>query len=129
MSSDVVVPILVALFGGSTIAAVVQGVVSHRKGVRDADVAKDQTAIAGFRDLAEELRREIDRLKAARKEDSERIDRIEQQIKVERDTKWIAVQHIRSLYAWITQHIPGVDPPAVPEELAPHVIIPSRKDT
>lgn len=127
MSSEAIVTALVALFGGGTIAAVVQGFVSHKKGIRDADVAKDQTAIAGFRDLAEELRREIDRLKAARKEDSERIDRIERQIKVERDMKWVAVQHIRALYAWITQHIPGVEPPAVPDDLAPYVIIP-RKD-
>ena len=66
-------------------------------------------------------------LKAARKEDSERIDRIERQIKVERDMKWVAVQHIRALYAWITQHIPGVEPPAAPDDLAPYVIIP-RKD-
>lgn len=63
MSSEAIVTALVALFGGGTIAAVVQGFVSHKKGIRDADVAKDQTAIAGFRDLAEELRREIVRLK------------------------------------------------------------------
>ena len=53
MSSEAIVTALVALFGGGTIAAVVQGFVSHKKGIRDADVAKDQTAIAGFRDLAE----------------------------------------------------------------------------
>lgn len=127
MSSEAIVTLLVAVFGGGTAAAVIQGIVSHRKGVRDADVAKDQNAIQGFRELTESLRGEVQRLRADREEDRSRIDRIEQQIKVERDTKWIAIQHIRSLYAWITQHIAGIDPPSVPDELAPHVIIP-RKD-
>lgn len=127
MTSDAIVTLLVAVFGGGTVAAVVQGIVSHRKGVRDADVARDQTAIAGFRDLAEELRKEVDRLKAARAEDSARIDRIEQQIAVERDLKWSAIQYIRALHAWITHHLPGTELPPVPEDLAPHIHIP-RKD-
>ncbi|MGP5098409.1 hypothetical protein ACTXJ1_10355 [Brachybacterium alimentarium] len=127
MSTEAVVAVIGVLFGGGTIAAVVQGIVSHKKGVRDADVAKDQTAIQGFKDLAESLRTEVDRLKAAREADSARIDRIEVQIAVERDLKWTAIQHIRSLYSWITQNITGVDPPAVPDELAPHIIVP-RKD-
>lgn len=127
MSAEAVVAVIGVLFGGGTIAAVVQGIVSHKKGVRDADVAKDQTAIQGFKDLAESLRTEVDRLKAAREADSARIDRIEVQIAVERDLKWTAIQHIRSLYSWITQNITGVDPPAVPDELAPHIIVP-RKD-
>ena len=42
--SDAVVTLLVAVFGGGTVAAIVQGIVSHRKGVRDADVERDQTA-------------------------------------------------------------------------------------
>lgn len=128
MSPELIVTALVALFGAGTLGAIAQAIASHKKGVRDADVAKDQTAIAGFRDLAEELRREIDRLKSARKEDSERIDRIEEQIKVERDIKWVAITYIRHLHVWIAQHIPGVDPPAVPDELSPHVHIP-RKDS
>lgn len=127
MSTEAVVAVIGVLFGGGTIAAIVQGIVSHKKGVRDADVAKDQTAIQGFKDLAESLRTEVDRLKAAREADSARIDRIEVQIAVERDLKWTAIQHIRSLYSWITQNITGVDPPAVPDELAPHIIVP-RKD-
>lgn len=128
-TATLIAALITALFGGGGIAAVINSLASRKKGVTDAAVAKDQTAIAGFRDLAEDLRKEIDRLKTARAEDRERLDRIERQIAVERDLKWTAIQHIRSLYAWITHHIPGVDPPAVPEELAPHVIIPSGKDT
>lgn len=127
MTSEAIVAALVALFGGGTIAAVVQGVVSHKKGVRDADVARDQTAIQGFKDLAESLRTEVDRLKEARESDSARIDRIEQQIAVERDMKWLGIQHIRALYAWIAQHMPGSTPPPPPEGLADHITIP-RKD-
>lgn len=128
MTPEAIVTGLGVLFGGGTIAAIVQAVVSHKKGVRDADVARDQTAIAGFKDLAEELRKEVDRLKQAREEDRARLDRIEEQIKTERNTKWAAIQHIRNLYAWIAQHIRDVDPPPVPHDLAAHVIIPSRKD-
>lgn len=126
MTSDAIVTLLVAVFGGGTVAAIVQGIVSHRKGVRDADVARDQTAIAGFRDLAEELRKEVDRLKAARAEDSARIDRIEAQITVERDLKWSAITYIRHLHVWITQHIAGVEPPPVPDDLAQHIHIPRK---
>lgn len=128
MTPEAIVAGLGVLFGGGTIAAIVQAIVSHKKGIRDADVARDQTAIAGFKDLAEELRKEVDRLKAAREEDRARLDRIEEQIKTERNTKWQAIQHIRNLYAWITQHIRDVDPPPVPDDLAPHIIIPPRKD-
>ena len=129
MTSDAIVTLLVAVFGGGTVAAIVQGIVSHRKGVRDADVARDQTAIAGFRDLAEELRKEVDRLKAARAEDSERIDRIERQIAVERDAKWSAIQYIRQLHSWIVAHIPSTAGPVppVPDDLTQHIHIP-RKD-
>lgn len=127
MTPEAIVAGLGVLFGGGTIAAIVQAVVSHKKGIRDADVARDQTAIAGFKDLAESLRTEVDRLKEARESDSARIDRIEQQIAVERDMKWLGIQHIRALYAWITQHMPGSTPPPPPEGLADHITIP-RKD-
>lgn len=128
MSSEAILTLLVAVFGGGTAAAIIQGIVSHRRGVRDADVARDQNAIQGFRELTESLRGEVERLRADREEDRARIDRIEAQISVERDLKWSAIQHIRALYSWITHHITGVDPPEVPQDLAPHVVIPSRKD-
>lgn len=127
MSPEAIVAGLGMLFGGGTIAAIVQAVVSHKKGIRDADVASDQIAIAGFKDLAEELRKEVDRLKQAREEDAERIDRIEEQIEVERDAKWAAVVYIRRLHDWIAQHMPGSTPPPPPEGLADHITIP-RKD-
>ena len=125
MSPEAIVAGLGVLFGGGTIAAIVQAVVSHKKGVRDADVARDQIAIAGFKDLAEELRKEVDRLKAAREEDRGRLDRIEDQIKVERDVRWAAVIYIRRLHDWIAKHMHEAgDMPPVPDSIAEHVYPP-----
>ncbi|UEJ84024.1 hypothetical protein Bra3105_06845 [Brachybacterium halotolerans subsp. kimchii] len=120
--------LIVALFSGGGVAAIITAITSWRKGVREVDVNKEQNALAGFQALAESLRAEIERLKAGRAEDQERMDRIEKEIDRERDLRWVAVQHIRALYAWITQHMPGADPPAVPDALAPHIIITTKKD-
>ena len=70
--------------------------------------------------LVHRLEKRIERL-------DKRVEKVEAEVKVERDLRWLAIQHIRALYAWITQHIPGVDPPAVPDDLAPYIIVP-RKD-
>ena len=42
--SDAIVAALGALFGGGALVGIVQGWVSHKKGIRDADVERDQTA-------------------------------------------------------------------------------------
>lgn len=120
--------IIIALTSGGGVTAVVTAITSWRKSVREIDVNKEQNALAGFQARAESLRAEIERLKAGRDEDRERIDRIEKEICRERDLRWVAVQRIRSLYAWITQHMPGADPPAVPDELAPDIILTRKKD-
>lgn len=127
MTPEAIVAGLGVLFGGGTIAAIVQAVVSHKKGIRDADVARDQTAIEGFRGLAEELRKEVDRLKRAREDDRARLDRIEEQIKIERDAKWDAARYIHRLHDWIAERMPGHAPPPVPDELTVYVTIPRRE--
>lgn len=124
MTPEIVVAIIVALSGGGGVVAAWRAWQDHRKGVREADAQQTTTAIDGFRSLVESLRVEVDRLKEARKEDQARIDRIEQQITVERDLRWLAVQHLRTLYAWITQHMPGSIPPAPPDALAEHIVYP-----
>ena len=43
--SDAIVAALGALFGGGALVGIVQGWVSHKKGIRDADVERDQTAL------------------------------------------------------------------------------------
>ncbi|UEJ83457.1 hypothetical protein Bra3105_03850 [Brachybacterium halotolerans subsp. kimchii] len=119
--------IVIALTSGGGVAAVVTAITSWRKGVREVDVDKEQKALAGFQARAESLRAEIERLKAGRAEVQERIDRIEKEICRERDLRWVAVQRIRSLYPWITQHMPGVDRPAVPDAPS-HIILTLKKD-
>src|SRR5690625_1670897 len=42
--SDAIVASLGALFGGGALVGIVQGWVSHKKGIRDTDVERDQTA-------------------------------------------------------------------------------------
>lgn len=130
MSVAEIVIILGAVFGSGGVVAGWNAWQSHRAGVRSADVQQEANAIQGFQQLTQSLREEVARLSADRDEDRARIDRIEQQITVERDAKWSAIQYIRSLHTWIIAHIPataGPIPP-VPDDLAPH-IKPPRKDT
>lgn len=131
MSNDVVT-VLIAIFTGGFGVAVVNGWVSHKKGVRDADVAQDQNALQGYKDLAAEYKADLAALKAEIKEkDAEtdaRFDRIERELDEERNTRWAAVQYARSLLALISRHLPGVTVPPVPASLADHIVIPPRKD-
>lgn len=72
--NDAVVTLLVAVFGGGTVAAIVQGIISHRKGVRDTDVERDQTAFEQMKVILGEHKESIAELKAARSEDTKRLD-------------------------------------------------------
>lgn len=124
MTPEIVVAVIVALSGGGGLVAAYRAWQDHRKGVREADAQQTSTAIDGFRSLVESLRSEVDRLKQDREQDKARIDRIEQQITVERDLKWLAIQHIRALNTWIAHHLPGAAPPAPPDALAEHIVYP-----
>lgn len=131
MSPEVIVTALVTIFGGGTIAAVVQGVVSHRKGVRDSDIAEDQTALQGYKDLASEYKTDLAALKTEMREtqqaNTERFSRIEAELSQERSTRWAAVQYARDLVSLIVRLLPGTVIPTPPESLADHIIVP-RKD-
>lgn len=100
---------------------------SRHEGVQSEDVRAQPAAVSP--DPAEGWERLVQRLEARITSLDERLERVEKEIETERDLRWLAIQHIRALYAWITKHIPGVDPPAVPDDLAPYIIITSRKDT
>lgn len=131
MSPEAIVTALVALFGGGTIAAVIQGIVSHRKGVRDSDIEQDQTALQGYKDLAAEYKTDLAALKTEMREtqqaNTERFSRIEAELSQERSTRWAAVQYARDLVSLILRILPGTTIPAPPDSLADHIIIP-RKD-
>ena len=72
--SDAIVAALGALFGGGALVGIVQGWVSHKKGVRDTDVERDQTAFEQMKVIVAEHKDSIAELRAARTEDSKRLD-------------------------------------------------------
>lgn len=117
MSTEVIVAVIVALSSGGGLVAGYRAWIDKKKGAQDA-------TMEGFRSVIGTLREEVDRLKQDRAEDRARIDRVERQIAVERDLKWLSIQHIRSLYAWITQHMPGAAPPPPPDALTEHIAYP-----
>lgn len=138
MDSPVLLAIISATLGGGG-AGIIASVASWRKGVREQDVAEDQNALQGYKDLAEERRQDLllykkdmadlrAEMRAKDQETDVRFARIEGELATERSTRWAAVQYARTLVAMILQHVPGVTIPAPPESLADHIIIPSRKD-
>lgn len=72
--SDLVVTLLVGLFGGGTLIGFAQALVSHFKGVRDTDVERDQTAFEQMKTIVSEHKESIAKLEAARSEDTKRLD-------------------------------------------------------
>src|SRR5699024_8272375 len=72
--SDAIVAALGTLFGGGALVGIVQGWVSHKKGIRDADVERDQTAFEQMKVILLEHKESIAELKAAREKDTRRLD-------------------------------------------------------
>ena len=140
MGDGPVVTIVLATLGSlGGIAAVIGSIASWRKGVREQDVTEDQTALQGYKDLAEERRQDLAQYKAdmaelraeMRAKDLEnesRFERIESELSQERSTRWAAVQYARDLVSLIARLLPGTSIPAPPDSLADHIHIPSRKD-
>lgn len=126
MNSEVV-GFFIALFTGGGIAGIITALSSRKKGIRDADVAEESVAVQGLKELTAELRTELNRLKEDRKGDLARIERIEKEIEVEKDLRWLAISHIRDMYAWISEHLPGAAVIPVPSALSPYIHVP-RKD-
>ena len=135
MDSPVLLAIISATLGGGG-AGIIASVASWRKGVREQDVAEDQNALQGYKDLAEERRQDLllykkdmadlrAEMRAKDQETDVRFARIEGELATERSTRWAAVQYARTLVAMILQHVPGVTIPAPPDSLADHIIIPS----
>ena len=141
MGDGPIVTIILASIGGlGGLAAVITSIASWRKGVREQTVTEDQSALEGYKDLAEERRKDLVQYKAdmaelraemkAKDEENEtRFGRIESELSVERSTRWAAVQYARDLVALIARRLPGVSIPIPPDSLADHIIIPSGKDS
>lgn len=74
MNEDTIISLVLGVIGGGGLWQGVQAWQSHRKGVRERDVAADQHALHALVATVETLRAEVTRLDTARKEDAARID-------------------------------------------------------
>ena len=84
--SDAIVAALGTLFGGGALVGIVQGWVSHKKGVRDTDVERDQTAFEQMKVILLEHKESIAELKAARDKDTRRLDDLSEENRLYRWT-------------------------------------------
>ena len=84
--SDAIITALGALFGGGALVGIVQGWVSHKKGIRDADVERDQTAFEQMKTILAEHKESIAELKAAREKDTRRLDDLSEENRLYRWT-------------------------------------------
>ena len=141
MGDGPVVTIVLAALGslGGT-AAVIGSIASWRKGVREQDVTEDQTALQGWKNLAEERRQDLAQFKADMAElraemrakdleNDQRFERIENELSQERSTRWAAVQYARDLVALIVRRLPGASIPPPPAVLVDHTYIPGKDST
>ena len=138
MGDGPIVTIVLATLGSlGGVAAVIGSIASWRKGVREQDVTEDQTALQGWKNLAEERRQDLAQFKAdmaelraeMRAKDLEnesRFERIESELSQERSTRWAAVQYARDLVALISRRLPGVRIPTPPPALTAHIHIPGE---
>lgn len=69
MTEDAIISLVLGLIGGGGLWQGVQAWQSHRKGVREHDVAHDQHALNALVTTVETLRAEISRLDVARRDD------------------------------------------------------------
>ena len=141
MGDGPVVTIVLAALGslGGT-AAVIGSIASWRKGVREQDVTEDQTALQGWKNLAEERRQDLAQFKADMAElraemrakdleNDQRFERIENELSQERSTRWAAVQYARDLVSLIVRRLPGASIPPPPAVLVDHIYIPGKGST
>ena len=138
MGDGPIVTIVLATLGSlGGVAAVIGSIASWRKGVREQDVTEDQTALQGWKNLAEERRQDLAQFKADMAElraemrakdleNDQRFERIESELSQERSTRWAAVQYARDLVALISRRLPGVRIPTPPPALTDHIHIPGE---
>lgn len=80
MNEETIISLILGLIGGGGVVQLAQAWTSHRRGVREADVAADQYALNALVTTVETLRAEVTRLAAARVDDAARLDEQGEQI-------------------------------------------------
>lgn len=116
MSTDAVVTLLVGLFGGGTVAAVLDRFTSWRKGVRETDVENDQTAFQQMQDILEVHRADIVELKQGREQDAKRLNDLAEENRLYRWTLIGVSDRLRQMppltpndiLDYIREHVPGL---------------------
>lgn len=93
MSAELIVTLLIGLFGGGTVGAAIRGISSWRRGIRDNDVSRDQTVFAQMQAIVSEhkdsiadQKADIEGLKVARAEDRADLDSLAEENRLYRWT-------------------------------------------
>lgn len=114
--SDAVVTVLVGLFGGGTVTAIITAIASWRKGVRDKDVEEDQNTFQQMQAILEIHRADIAELKAVREQDQKRLNDLAEENRLYRWTLIGVSDRLRQMppltpndiLDYIREHIPGL---------------------
>lgn len=116
MSPQDVVTLMVGLFGGGGIAAVVTAISSWRKGIRDGDVEKDQSTFSQMQVLLKEhkesivaQRKDIDDLKTAQGEARVQLDSLAEENRLYRWTLIGVTDRLRQM------------PPLTPKDILDYI--------
>lgn len=114
--SDAVVTLLVGLFGGGTVSAIITAVTSWRKGVRDKDVEEDQNAFQQMQAILAEHKESIAALKADSIQDRKRLDDLAEENRLFRWTLIGVMDRLKQMppltpadiLDYIREHVPGI---------------------
>lgn len=116
MSTDAVVTLIVGLFGGGTVAAVVDRITSYRKGVREQDVEADQTAFQQMQAILSEHKQSIASLKADGEQGRKRLDDLAEENRLFRWTLIGVMDRLKQMppltptdiLDYIREHVPAI---------------------
>lgn len=86
MSAELIVTLIVGLSGGGVLTAIVRGVGSWRKGVREGDVARDQFIFNEMKETLASHKADIADLKASRDAEVKRVDALAEENRLYRWT-------------------------------------------
>lgn len=125
MSDQIWVAVIstIGVLGVPIIIHTVQLRKSRQVGVKSEDVQAQPAAAPAPGDGWDRLVRSLEARVVKLEQGQEKL---EQELSLERDLRWLAIQYIRRLHSWIAAHMPSGEPPPPPADLAPYIILPGR---
>ncbi|UJC77928.1 hypothetical protein D4768_09630 [Rhodococcus erythropolis] len=109
----------------SAVVAAVAAYVGHlltRRSTRESNITADWTAFAEAQKIATaNLEATVQRQGSEITNQGERINRLDRMLRDEQKRFRLAISFIRELLRWIEHHVPGQQPPEVPESLKEEV--------